>query len=266
MKASAKDDAISVAFEARRRQTSQERSSFTVGVATVDDVEKAIAALEQTVKACRWQPSCVGDVALCSSACNGELPDMPVIGGEVGGNTFRLSDDNTVMQETASDHQLLDEDRGQESLLAEVRRLRSALRDSDIRLQALTTEVTSTSSIGCLGGEGSSTRYRDSLQKSEADAVRLQRDNKRLERSLYQAGVEERRLAEEVRSAPQRAEASLAHLRAECSRFEKENQEMENDIGGARAELGCMREDVERMNRHCARSGSPALRAARAAG
>merc|ERR1711920_784818 len=78
------------------------------------------------------------------------------------------------------------------------------------------------------------------------------------ERSLHQACVEERRLAELVRSAPDRAEDRLSELRAECQRLEQENQRLELDLNVGRVELTSVRDVVARETR---RVGPPPPRA-----
>merc|ERR1712194_791766 len=73
-------------------------------------------------------------------------------------------------------------------------------------------------------------------------------------------GVEERRLVELVRAAPDRAEDRLAELRSECQRVEQENQRLELDLNVGRVELTSVRDVVARETRRVGpppRAGDP---------
>merc|ERR1712190_554467 len=74
---------------------------------------------------------------------------------------------------------------------------------------------------------------------------------------LRQAGVEERRLVELVRAAPDRAEERLSELRQECPRLEQENQRLELDLNVGRVELTSVRDVVTRHARETRRVGPP---------
>merc|ERR1719221_370169 len=103
-------------------------------------------------------------------------------------------------------------------------------------------------------------KHQQWMQKAEAEAAKLRAENKRLERSLRQAGVEERRLVELVRAAPDRVEERLSELRAECQRVEQENQRLELDLNVGRVELTSVRDVVARESRRVGpppRAGDP---------
>merc|ERR1711920_1169522 len=87
------------------------------------------------------------------------------------------------------------------------------------------------------------------MQKAEGEAAKLRAENRRLERSLHQACVEERRLVDLVRAAPDRAEERLSELRSECQRLEQENHRLELDLNVGRVELTSVRDVVTRETR-----------------
>merc|ERR1712039_1105382 len=91
-------------------------------------------------------------------------------------------------------------------LETEVRELRTELRNADVGLQAVTDQAMAASSAARMCRE----QHRQWTKKVEAEAARLQKENKRLERSAQQASAEERRLADALRVAPERAEATLS--------------------------------------------------------
>merc|ERR1711920_164746 len=79
------------------------------------------------------------------------------------------------------------------------------------------------------------------MGKLQDEAASLRKENQRLERSLHQAVLEERRAVEVARSQPVHADEAFIRLREECSNFENENNDLASELQRGRTELACMR-------------------------
>lgn len=143
-------------------------------------------------------------------------------------------------------------------LEAVARSLRSELQSAESRLHAAATQV----ARATVATRACTKRHHQLVSKAEDDAARLRAENLRLERSVQQARVEERRLANLLQAAPGRAEEHLSRLRAGCRELERENQRLELGLCEGRERLAQLREAVARegaaRGRPPPRTGEPA--------
>jgi len=207
-----------------------------------DDVERAIAALEDTVKACKWQPpGGVHERYVRRDEAAFARPAQP---------PPEVVTEQPAEQRPTDPPELTpidpEDERERAMLCDEILKLRSDLQNSNARFQAASEQAASASTAA----RGAREKHKQWAKGTEAEVLRLRDENKRLERSLRQAGIEERRSAELVRAAPGQAEASLLKARTEYQRLDKENQQMQVEIGNIRAELSTVRDVVE-----CKRGG-----------
>lgn len=127
-----------------------------------------------------------------------------------------------------------------DALQAEATVLREELRQADLQIQTAASE----SAAANADLRESRLRHQQWLRSMQEESGRLRRENKRLERSYHQAGLEERRVADLARSQPGTSEQKLASLKAACERLELENERLKQDLEAGQADLSSVRDVV----------------------
>eukprot|EP00929_Paragymnodinium_shiwhaense_P083419 TRINITY_DN44447_c0_g1_i1.p1 TRINITY_DN44447_c0_g1~~TRINITY_DN44447_c0_g1_i1.p1 ORF type:complete len:278 (-),score=73.71 TRINITY_DN44447_c0_g1_i1:86-919(-) len=217
---------------------------------STDDVERALAALDQTVQACRKTAAAPEPHALTYAEgfkleAVASLERVAVgAGTHLEGALQRAANPGDGRVGSPGNRRRSAAAAGNFSrreLETLVRSLRASLQEADARLQASAAEASLASSSSKTGREKQSKWQQD----VDADVEKLKAENERLERSVHQAALEERRLTDAIRAEPERAEAALATLRSDIQRLEKENRELSAGMEGIKAELSQVRDAVE---------------------
>jgi len=230
------------------------------------EVDAAIAALEATVKACRARvppvpaasnPEMESTCSSTSALQGASSPSHSTNGLSTSSMTAQMINVGTLPGvsaplATVAGWMASPGDLPQPAMIeervayhAEGNQLRAELQEANVELQSAQSELAATTAAA----RGSCDRHVQWVRTSEAAAERLRADNERLKRSLQQAGLEEKRMAELIRTQPLRADERLRGWRANCKRLVEDNHRIEMEITQEQAELSIIRDGVARHTR-----------------